>query len=603
MKRNACTLLGLLALLTPASAIAWQPIEGAMLTRWGRDVTPDNAWTEYPRPQLVRPDWTNLNGLWDYAIRGKDSRQPPSDWDGEILVPFAVESPLSGVGKLLKPDQKLWYHRTFDYAPQDGKKLLLNFEAVDYAATVMVNGKEVGRHVGGNLPFSFDITDAVKPGENSLVLRVTDATGGYQLRGKQRLDPNGIWYTRVSGIHQTVWLESVPERHIESLKIDTDAAEGEIAISATTGDGAGRIEATAMLEGTAVATATGDGKVTLPIPDAKLWSPDSPTLYDLKVRLIGDDGETLDEVASYAGIRTLGTERDADGNLRFTLNGESIFHWGPLDQGWWPDGLLTPPSDEAMGWEIEWLKNAGFNMIRKHIKVEPRRYYNYCDKLGMLVWQDQVSAFPQPGGTEWTRLAPDPVDTDWPAEAHQQYMTELQQMVDHLGNSPAIAVWVPFNEAWGQHQTVEVGEWLTKYDPSRPVNVASGGNFWPAGQVADQHAYPSPAFPLRDPRFKDLVKVVGEFGGHGWPVEGHLWKEDKRNWGYGGLPKTLQEYRQRYRKTLGELAELKDKGIAAGVYTQTTDVEGEINGLMTYDREEIKIPAERLKKIHSVLWE
>ncbi|QDU88258.1 Beta-galactosidase [Pirellulimonas nuda] len=574
-----------------------------MLTRWGREVAPDNAWPQYPRPQMSRPEWTNLNGLWDYAIRGKDAADAPSAWDGQILVPYAVESALSGVGKLLETEQTLWYQRTFDYKPQQGRKLLLNFEAVDYAATVMVNGKQVGRHVGGNLPFSFDITSAVSPGENTLVVRVTDATGGYQLRGKQRLDPKGIWYTRVSGIHQSVWLEPVPDRHIESLKIDTHASKGEIAVTAKTGDDKCRVEVTAMLDGKAVATAVGEGRVILPIPDAKPWSPNSPTLYDLKVKLLDAEGQALDEVSSYAGIRTLGKERDADGNLRFTLNGEPIFHWGPLDQGWWPDGLLTPPSDEATRWEIGWLKKAGFNMIRKHIKVEPRRYYHHCDKLGMLVWQDQVSAMPDPKSPAWTRMAPNPEDADWPAEAHQQYMTELQQMVDTLGNSPAIAVWVPFNEAWGQHNTIEVGEWLSKHDPSRPVNVASGGNFWPVGQVADHHNYPSPDFPLADPRFEDYIKVVGEFGGHGWPVKGHLWKEDSRNWGYGGLPKSLQEYRQRYRKTLGELAELKKKGIAAGVYTQTTDVEGEINGLMTYDREEVKIPAGRLKKIHSVLWE
>jgi beta-galactosidase len=308
-------------------------------------------------------------------------------------------------------------------------------------------------------------------------------------------------------------------------------------------------------------------------------------------------------VQSHAGIRTVGKTRDADGHWRFTLNGEIIFHWGTLDQGWWPDGLLTPPSDEAMLFEIGWLKSAGFNMIRKHIKVEPRRYYYHCDRLGMLVWQDQVSGGPNP---QWTRLKPDPVDAEWPDRHHRQFMEELKTMVDRLASHPSIVCWVPFNEAWGQHRTVEIGQWLARYDPNRPVNIASGGNFWPVGDVVDAHSYPHPRFPFElgeKARFAGFIKVMGEFGGHGFPVEGHLWDADRRNWGYGGLPENETEYKQRYLTSLDMVDDLQRQGIAAGVYTQTTDVEGEINGLMTYDRKVIKIPAAELKELHRRLFD
>jgi hypothetical protein len=356
-----------------------------------------------------------------------------------------------------------------------------------------------------------------------------------------------------------------------------------------------------------VATADGSGELKLAIGDAKLWSPAHPNLYDLTVELLDAKGKILDSVKSYTGIREIGKKADADGNLRFTLNGEEIFHWGPLDQGWWPDGLLTPPSEAAMCNDIDFLKSAGFNMIRKHIKVEPRRYYAHCDRAGILVWQDQVSGGSGGRGGEslspkWTRMQPNPQDATWPDADHDEWMRELKAMMDELHNEPCIVVWTPFNEAWGQHRTVEVGKWMMAYDPSRLINIASGGNFWPAGHIADQHKYPDPGFPFEQrERFKDYVKVVGEFGGHGWPVQGHLWNPDMRNWGYGGLPKTIEEYQARYVKSLDALTELKAKGISAGVYTQTTDVEGELNGLMTYDREVIKIPAAKLAELHQRL--
>jgi hypothetical protein len=488
------------------------------------------------------------------------------------------------------------------------KRQLLNFEAVDYRCEAFVNGKSVGSHVGGNLPFSFDATDALKDGENELVVRVEDDTEKFQLRGKQRLNARGIWYTQNSGIWQTVWLEEVPELFVQRVKVDTKTS-GVVSVKiATEGRIAGKLEVTAIarLDGKEVARATGPAdSLALKIAEPKLWTPNSPTLYDLEIRVKDD------VVHSYFGVREVGKVKDADGHWRFTLNGDVVFHWGPLDQGWWPDGLLTPPSDEAMLFDIEWLKESGFNMIRKHIKVEPRRYYYHCDRLGMMVWQDQVSGGKNP---KWYRLDPtknknhstpelgDPIDAEWPDADHEQWMTELKGMIDHLYNYPSIVMWVPFNEAWGQHRTMEVGEWIMKYDPSRSINIASGGNFAPVGDIADMHSYPHPSFPFHMNEYDDYIKVVGELGGHGWKVDGHEWDPKKKNFIYGDMPKTIDEYAERYAESIRLLGELKAQGISGGVYTQTTDIEGEINGLMTYDRKVIKIPAEELAKLHDTLF-
>ncbi len=584
------------------------PFASEIITQWGAEVTAENAWTEYPRPQLQRKNWTNLNGHWDYAITPIEQRETPTIWSGKILVPYCLESKLGGVQRLLDGSEALWYHREFRANPTQTSRQLLNFEAVDYRCEVFVNGKSVGKHQGGNTPFTLDITDSVKAGINELSVRVEDETEAWQLRGKQTLNARGIWYTQVSGIWQTVWLEEVPTSHFTALKISSDAQVGTITVRPIIEGDGGDVQIIVKDGDTVVAEATaGSEAVTLEIANAKLWSPTSPHLYHIEATLLNAAGNPLDQVESYAGIRTVGKVKDAAGNWRFTLNGEILFHLGPLDQGWWPDGLLTPPSDEAMLFDIEWLKSAGFNMIRKHIKVEPRRYYYHCDRLGMMVWQDQVS-----GGTgrnrgwpAWTRLKPDPEDAQWPAEQHEQYMLELESMIHSLENHPSIVCWVPFNEAWGQHQTLEVGQWTSKRDPSRLVNVASGGNFWPVGDIVDEHRYPHPGFPFElntNGRFDDFIKVVGEFGGHGFPVQGHLWDANRRNWGYGDIPKTEAEYKARYVTSINMLNELRKQGIAAGVYTQTTDVEGEINGLMTYDRKVIKIPASELATLHRVLF-
>jgi beta-galactosidase len=600
----------------PRPAASTRPFESDLITEWGEFLTPQNAWTEYPRPQMQRSQWQNLNGLWDYAVTADSVTEIPNAWAGDILVPFCLESKLGGVQRLLSDREALWYRRSIEIAKIPAEKMLLHFEAVDYACEVFINGQRVGTHVGGNIPFAFDISNAVVTGQNQLVVRVEDDTLGYQLHGKQAIDPQGIFYTQVSGIWQTVWLEKVPATYIEDVTVMTDAADGTITVRVDAIDAAETAQirvavfdsddqktrtftAGELLVDNPVAVASADlGTVTVTVPGAKLWTPDSPHLYDLEISLLGDQGTVLDRVVSYAGIRTVGKRQGDDGHWRMTLNGEEIFHWGPLDQGWWPDGLLTPPSDEGMLFDIEYVKSSGFNMIRKHIKVEPRRYYYHCDRLGVMVWQDQVSCLRNP---PWTRLRPDPKDAEWPADAHRQYMAELELMIDNLESHPSIVVWVPFNEAWGQHQTMEVGEWLVERDRTRIVNVASGGNFWPIGDMADQHAYPDPEFPFNPERFGEFIKVVGEFGGHGLPVQEHIWDVNKRNWGYGSLPKTKAEYQQRYITSLNKLVGLKQDGIAAGVYTQTTDVEGEINGLMTYDRKVIKFPADQLRELHQKL--
>jgi len=573
----------------------------AMRTPWGEKVTAENAWREYPRPMMRRQQWTNLNGHWNYAITGKDRSSAPEEWDGKVLVPFALEAPLSGVEEWIKPRDAIWYRRSVEVEKRAGKRYRLNFEAVDYRSTVWINGEEVGSHTGGNLPFSFDVTEALEDGTNVLTLRVTDATerrGTYQLHGKQRLNPKGIWYTPVSGIWQTVWMEEVPTVHLTDVRI-TPSTDGTVKLRLRTAGSAKGLEATARasLDGEVVATAEGGPagrgpvELTLTIPEPELWTPDSPVLYEIEIA-VGED-----RVRSHAGLREVGLDQDDDGHWRFALNGEPLFHWGTLDQGWWPDGLLTPPSDEAMVSDIEFLKEAGFNTIRKHIKVEPRRYYWHCDRMGMLVWQDHVSHRDPVDDPEWSRLKPNPAKAVWPDDAHEQFMAELKRMMDALGSHPSIVQWVPFNERWGQHQTVAVGDWTVDYDPTRHVNVASGGNWFPSGHIVDAHAYPHPKFPFEQDhgRWGDYVKVMGEFGGHGFPVEGHLWDPDSRNWGYGGLPEDKDEWLERYRTSLEMLGELKSKGIAGGIYTQTTDVEGEINGLLTYDRRVRKVAPEKLR--------
>lgn len=610
MNVGASAIVAAIFLSLTTGSFAWQPVPEKMLTSWGAQVTPENAWREYPRPAFVRANWGNLNGLWKYAITSADATALPLAWNGEILVPFALESALSGVGKTLRVDEALWYRREFTAKPVAGKRTLLNFEAVDYQATVWVNDRPVGIHTGGNLPFSFDITSALRKGKNTLTVRVVDATdlaGRYQLHGKQVAQPHGSWYTPVSGIWQTVWLEQVPESYLAAARI-TPKINGEVIVElqpAALSASAPAVKIEASLHGSRVANIGGKGtRFVIQISEPQLWSPESPTLYDLTITY-GDD-----IVQTYVGLRETAIAKDTAGHLRFTLNGRESFHFGVLDQGWWPDGLLTSPSEIAMRSDLKFLKAAGFNTVRKHIKIEPRRFYTDCDRMGFLVWQDQVSSGVSSGGKkrekgdsspDWMRLASGGADAEWPDFAHQQYMTELKGMIDHLYNHPSIVQWVVFNEAWGQHRTVDVANWAVAYDPTRQVNAATGGNFFPAGHIVDNHHYPEPEFPFlfgEGGRFDGLVKVIGEFGGYGFPVEGHRWGLRVRNWGAHKLPRDKADWIEHYKTSINMLAELRTRGIAAGIYCQTSDVEAGINGFLTYDRKVQKVSPEQLAAIH-----
>lgn len=588
-----------LAAAGSAFAADWKPATVPLMTKWGKKVTPKNAWQEYPRPQLVRKDWQNLNGLWDYAITPKSTARPEK-WDGQILVPFAVESALSGVGKRVSKDQNLWYHREFDIpAGWKGKRVLLHFDAVDWEATVWVNGKELGVHKGMSDPFSFDITDALKEGKNEVVVRVWDPTdAGSQPRGKQVSNPHGIWYTPVTGIWQTVWLEPVPEGAVTRVLFDTDTASGSVRVRVEGAKAGDSFRVTIGLQGRKILSKAGNPAnrpATLTLEKPALWTPDNPVLYEASIT-IERDGKSVDQVESYFAFREIKAAKDENGVMRLMLNGKPVFQIGPLDQGWWPDGLLTPPSDEAMKYDLEVLKKVGFNMLRKHIKVEPSRLYYHCDKLGLLVWQDMPSGMAATGRKQFVQ--PNwKTDGEFTDDEKAQFRSELKAMIDHLRFFPCIVVWVPFNEGWGQHDTNDILKWVKEYDPSRLVNGPSGWTDRGHGDMKDMHNYPGPGmFPV----MPDRVSVLGEFGGLGLPVKGHLWK-DTDNWGYRTF-KTTGELRENYRLLMRRLHPLIGKGLSAAVYTQTTDVEVEVNGLMTYDREVTKFDLAETAKWHKTLF-
>ena len=564
--------LGVLAILAcGVQGVLAQEVPHTLRTRWAAEVTPTHVLPEYPRPQMVRAAWTSLNGSWDYAITTRTAIRPAT-WDGKILVPFPVESQLSGVQRAVSPTQQLWYRRTFaSPALPRGGRLLLHFGAVDWQATVWLNGTRLGVHRGGYDPFSFDVTDALRPGEQELVVAVWDPTDtGPQPRGKQVLKPNSIWYTAVTGIWQTVWLEPVPAIRIENLVVVPDIDAGTLHVR-TTAHGATdplRVAATIYAEGKVVTTSSAPlgQEITLQLPNARLWSPGSPFLYDLKVSLSSGD-----MIQSYFGMRKIAVASDSAGVRRLFLNNTPLFQYGMLDQGWWPDGLYTPPAEDAMRFDIETMQRLGFNMIRKHVKVEPDRWYALADRLGMLVWQDM------PSGDNTT------------PESKLAFATELQRVVDARRNHPSIVMWVPFNEGWGQHETEKTAAWLKAYDPSRLVNNSSGWTDHQVGDVSDIHAYPGPAIPALE---QTRAAVLGEFGGLGLPLADHTWV-DRNNWGYRSFPDTLA-LGAAYRDLMHQLTFLIADGLSAAVYTQTTDVEVEVNGLMTYDRAVVKLPADAI---------
>lgn len=584
----------LVACVCLSAGAGWKPADGPLMTKWSLDVSPENVHAEYPRPQMVRRQWLNLNGLWDYAIRPKDERQP-KEFDGQILVPFPVESALSGVMKPVGPDNRLWYRHTFEVPKQwgEGIRILLNFGAVDWDTTVWVNGMKVGSHQGGYDPFTFDVTHAIKPEQpQTIVVSVWDPTdASTQPRGKQVRNPHGIWYTAVTGIWQTVWLEPVSRRSIEGLKLTPDVDGSrlivEIGTKLTRSDS---VSVEVSANGDVVATAKGLNEIEVPIPDPHLWSPDDPFLYDVKITL-GHFNQPIvnDEVQSYFGMRKISLEKDEDGINRLFLNGKPLFQYGPLDQGWWPDGLYTAPTDEALKYDIEVTKQLGCNMARKHVKVEPARWYYWCDKLGLLVWQDM------PSGDRY--IGPNDPDFQRTKESADQFELEWSRVIEAFCNHPSIVMWVPFNEGWGQYDTARIAEWTKKLDPTRLVNSASGWTDRNVGDVHDIHSYPGPAAPpVEDSR----ASVLGEFGGLGLPVRGHTW-QDEKNWGYRSY-ESREALTDAYLVLIANLRPLIGGGLSAAVYTQTTDVEIEVNGLLTYDRAMIKIDAEKVRAANEKLY-
>ncbi len=582
-----------LFLFTGIAHAQWQAQKAPLMTRWAKDVNPKNAHPEYPRPQMERSEWVNLNGLWDYAITPKETAAWPEKQDGKILVPFPIESALSGVMKNVGAKNRLWYQRSFELPETwQNQRILLHFGAVDWETTVAVNGKEVGKHTGGYDPFSFDITDAVKVGgANTINVSVWDpTTDGYQPIGKQHARPHGIWYTPTTGIWQTVWIEPVPATAaIMSLKITPDLDKKSVMVEAKVD---ARIRALVntrveVLDGEKV-VAEGLTGQPIAIPEPKLWSPEKPFLYNLRVSTGIPGHQPLDSVNSYFGMRKISLGKDKDGITRFMFNNEPVFQFGPLDQGFWPDGLYTAPTDEALRYDIEMTKKFGFNMARKHVKVEPQRWYYWCDKLGLLVWQDM------PSGEK--HVAPNRGEITRSKESAENFERELAEMMADFHNHPSIILWVPFNEGWGQYDTVRITNWVKKQDPSRLVICASGWNDYPAGDAHDIHVYPGPGMPKPE---ENRAAVLGEYGGLGLPIAGHIWK-DQGNWGYRTY-KDKDSLTDAYESVTHQLRPLIGQGLSAAVYTQTTDVEIEVNGLMTYDRAMVKPHLDRVLAAHKKL--
>ena len=602
MKRTLILLASLmLAACAQQEAVQWAPLQEHILTPWASQVDPLNPLPEYPRPQLERTRWQSLNGLWDYAIGPREGERPAPE--GKILVPFAVESALSGVGKRLTAEDALWYSTTFKVPRQwKGQQVWLNFQAVDWSTEVWLNGQRVGSHTGGYTAFSFDITPYLVKGKQQLVVKVLDATDNdEQPRGKQVSKPEGIWYTPVSGIWQSVWLEPTPTlaRIVSYSAISSEGASALTVTPKVENAQEGDRVAVRLMEGGKVlqeeVVPVGTPAVFRP-ENPHRWSPEDPYLYDLVFRLEKEDGKPLDGVKGYAALREVTEVTDEAGHRRLGLNGKPYFQFGPLDQGWWPDGLYTAPTDEALKYDIEQTRAFGFNMIRKHIKVEPARWYYWCDKLGVLVWQDMPClADSHLGRWEmWTWAGPKD-DSRLSESAKATYYKEWGEIIDQQQVFPSVVVWVPFNEGWSQFDTYEVVAFTKKKDPSRLVNSASGGNSYrECGDIFDSHNYPDPHIKFTSEGRQ--IDVLGEYGGIGWPIEGHLWQPD-RNWGYVQY-QSAEEVLAQYREYARQLKETVSAGVSAAVYTQTTDVEGEVNGLMTYDRVITKMPAEELFKIN-----
>lgn len=577
----------------------WNPVSPLLPTKWTKEASPTNALKEYPRSQMERETWQSLNGLWEYAITQKDV-SIPSNFDGQILVPYPIESSLSGVKRMIQPSENLWYRRYFSVPKlKEGEKVLLHFGAVDWQATVFVNNKNAGAHTGGYDQFSLDITRLIKNGTNEIVVKVYDPTDqGPNPHGKQVLNPKDIWYTPTSGIWQTVWLETVPETYVYDLKFTTDIDKASVTLNANISGrfngyslGVELFEDGAIISKLRTRIQAQKEQVIIPIRKPHLWSPQDPFLYDVKIKLFDPKGKVVDDLASYFGMRKVEIKKDEKGFDRIFLNNKYVFNLGVLDQGFWPDGIYTAPTDEALAFDIKAIKSMGFNTIRKHIKREPERWYYWCDKLGMMVWQDMVN--PSFNLTE---------------EAKKVFETECQETIQELYNHPCITTYTLFNEKWGQYDQERLTKWIKQLDPTRLVNGHSGEYLYVneklrspspqayiASDITNVHSYPDP---MNSIQMNGKARVLGEFGGIGVFIPDHQWNVNSA-WGYINV--TPVQLKGKYTIMNQHLKLLEREGLSASIYTQPFDVEGEQNGLMTYDREIVKIPFEDLRKIHSLL--
>lgn len=583
-----------------------------LTTRWAKEAMCDNPLPEYPRPQMVRDNWVNLNGFFDYALTDKAVIWC-EEYDGKIRVPFAIESCLSDVCKRVKPDERLWYKKIFS-VPKSfaGKRTILHFGAVDWQCEVYINGEKIGEHTGGYCPFEFDITDSLKDGENELVLRVYDPTeDGWQNRGKQISESQGFWYTSTTGIWKTVWLEAVNESYIQKIKLTPEIDRGVIKFE-TTVHGEGKLKLT-VLDGDAVVCEKDmEFSDEAEIPNAKLWSPETPFLYDYVLTLTAPNGEA-DTVKGYFAMRKFSIG-EYQGYARLFLNNKPYFQNGLLDQGYWSDGGMTAPTDEAMIYDIETMKRLGFNMLRKHIKVECDRWYYHCDRLGMIVWQDMVSggkaldlfhagALPNIQGVLNPIVNLSKKDNDYKTfhrdriEWRTQFEEELFEMIDALYNHPSIGCWVPFNEGWGQFDAYRIGHAIKEKDPTRIVDHASGWYDQKGCDLRSIHRY---ILPITAPKYDGRPFVLSEYGGYSQIIDGHVWNK-KKSFGYQ-MYKSKQSLTEAYRKLFEkQVIPAMKKGLSATVYTQVSDVEFEVNGMLTYDRELVKLDEETVIALNEKL--
>ncbi len=587
--------------IAAAQEVAWFPVKEGLYTQWGEQIDPDKVLPEYPRPSMVRKNWMNLNGIWNFKIQSKDSLKPEK-FDRQILVPFPPESQLSGLKATITPEQKMWYSRNF-IIPENWsyKYILLHIGASDWETTVYINGERAGSHRGGYDPILLDITFYLKEkGRQRIDIEVWDPTdSGNQPVGKQKLESGGIWYTPTSGIWQTVWIEPVMWASISDINITPDIDNSRVLIEANT------FQAN---EGDTVKCIIKDGKKIVAeqkmpvdklfdfqIENPKKWSPDNPFLYDVELKLTRAD-QSIDSVTSYFGMRKIEVKKDKNGVKRFYLNNKPIFLMGMLDQGFWPEGLYTHSSDKALIYDINTAKEMGFNLLRKHVKVEPERWYYHCDRLGMLVWQDMPNGdknakWEPPSGVDFQEM-----ERDFASES--QYKIEFEAIIKDNKFHPSIIAWVPFNEGWGQFKTIEISNWVAALDTTRLINGPSGGNFFPVGDIRDFHHYPEPKLLGSD---SDRVVVLGEYGGLGLAIEEHTFA-DKENWGYRNL-KSENELEKQYIDFVEKMKTLIAKGLSGAIYTQVSDVEEEVNGLMTYDRKIIKPTQKKINKAHQELFD